>query len=254
MALTPAAVRGALGFLSRLPVGSDESAWDAFRTTPTAFPLAGYALGALLSLPLLAPVPPATVAPLFVGWTFAVTGVNHVDGVADLGDAAAVHGSPEARREVMKDTAVGTGGAGAVAFVVLGLGTAAVALASAFRGDPAGAVGLIVAVEVGAKATMALLVCLGSAPHEGLGSALTANSTARGALPVTVVAAPAALATWPRVVPSAVALATAVVVGLATRRWARASLGGVSGDVLGATNEFARVAALHAGVVSWTLS
>ncbi|OYR41115.1 hypothetical protein DJ82_06300 [Halorubrum sp. Ib24] len=44
------------------------------------------------------------------------------------------------------------------------------------------------------------------------------------------------------------ALATAALL----RRWSRRRLGGVSGDVLGATNELARVAALHAGVIAWT--
>ena len=50
-----------------------------------------------------------------------------------------------------------------------------------------------------------------------------------------------------------VLVATTVIAGL-TLRWAQTNLGGVSGDVLGATNELARVAGLHAGVVAWTLS
>ncbi|TVT93597.1 adenosylcobinamide-GDP ribazoletransferase, partial [Haloferax volcanii] len=41
---------------------------------------------------------------------------------------------------------------------------------------------------------------------------------------------------------------------LLVRSWGRARLGGVSGDLLGATNELARAAAVHAGVVTWTLS
>jgi adenosylcobinamide-GDP ribazoletransferase len=245
---TLTALRGAIGFLSRLPVGHDESAWEAFRTSPAAFPLAGYVVGALVAVPLLVPAPGPTVAVLFVAGTYALTGINHLDGVADVGDAAVVHGGPDARREVMKDTAVGTGGALAVALTVFGLGAAGVALADL----PPAALAVVVAAEVGAKAAMATLVCLGSAPHEGLGSALTANATRRDLAPVVLVAAPAALAAWPRIAPTAAALVAAFLVALGTRRWARATLGGVSGDVLGATNELARIAALHAGVVAWT--
>ncbi|MFB6169944.1 MAG: adenosylcobinamide-GDP ribazoletransferase, partial [Haloarculaceae archaeon] len=46
------ALRGAVGFLSRLPVGRREADWRAFRATPLAFPLAGYLLGALAALPV----------------------------------------------------------------------------------------------------------------------------------------------------------------------------------------------------------
>lgn len=242
------ALRGALGFLSRVPVGRDEGAWEAFRSTPVAFPLVGYPLGLLLALPLLVPAPDPTVAFLFVVGVYAVTGVTHVDGVSDLGDAAVVHGGRERRRKVMKDTTVGTGGALAVALVVLGLGTAALALASV----PPRAVLLVVTAEVGAKLGMGALVCLGSAPHDGLGSALTTSARPSAVVGVAGTAAPAAFLTWPRLAPSAAALLAAALVALLLRRWARANLGGVSGDVLGATNELARVAALHAGVITWT--
>ncbi len=47
-------------------------------------------------------------------------------------------------------------------------------------------------------------------------------------------------------------LLAAVLAALFVFHWARVNLNGVSGDVLGATNEIARVAALHAGVITWT--
>ncbi|WP_313692265.1 adenosylcobinamide-GDP ribazoletransferase [Halorarum halobium] len=244
------ALRGALGFLSRLPVGHDDEAWAAFARTPSAFPFVGYVLGPLVALPLLLPVPPATAALLFVVGVAVVTGINHFDGVADLGDAAVVHGPTAERREVMRDTVVGVGGAVAIAVIVLGLATAGAGLV----GLPARALPLVVAAEVAAKAAMATVVCLGSATHEGLGSALSEHASARSLVPVLLLAAPAALLTWPGVVPAAATLATGPLVALLVLRWARATLGGVSGDVIGATNELARVAALHVGVVAWTLS
>jgi adenosylcobinamide-GDP ribazoletransferase len=241
------ALQGALGFLSRLPVGHDTAAWEAFRGTPSSMPLAGYVIGVFVALPFILPGPPPTVAFVFIVAVYVVTGINHIDGVADLGDALVVHGGPAERRAVMKDTAVGAGGALAVAVVVAGLTTAGLALATL----PRGAVVIVVAAEVGAKLAMALLVCFGAAPHEGLGAALTGRAGPRSAIPVVASAVPAAVLLWSRVA-VAVAMALAVVaVALAVLGWARANLGGVSGDVLGATNEAVRIVALHVGVVAW---
>ncbi|MXR50016.1 adenosylcobinamide-GDP ribazoletransferase [Halovenus sp. WSH3] len=245
-----AAVRGAVGFLSRIPVGGSERDWDAFRRTPTVFPVVGLLLGCLLAPVFLLPGPDVTAAVIFVALVYGLTGITHLDGVADLGDAAVVHGDPQRRRAVMTDTEVGTGGVLGVALVVFALGTAAVGVA----GLPRRALALVVVAEVGAKAAMAGVVCLGTAAHDGLGSSLTGNATARDGVVVGLLAAPAALLSWPRLLPGAAALLGAGVSAAAVSRWARGRLGGVSGDVLGATNELARATALHAGVMAWTLS
>ncbi|QWC19496.1 adenosylcobinamide-GDP ribazoletransferase [Halorubrum sp. 2020YC2] len=265
MVLTAAALRGALGFLSRAPVGRSDGDWEAFRRTPAALPAVGYPIGALGALPVaaaaLAPVrvPSLTVGVAFAAWLYLVTGITHLDGVADLGDAAVVHGDADRRREVMKDSALGVGGTVALALVVLGLAAAAAAIADLARGSPVGAVALVVAAEVGAKAATATLVCVGEAAHEGLGAALTEASDPRALVGVALATAPvlplgrvAISPGGPGVV--AGALTAAAVVAALAFAWSRARLGGVSGDVLGATSELARVAGLHAGVIAWTLS
>jgi len=260
VALNPAALLGAVGFLSRLPVGHTEAGWEAFRSSPATFPLAGYLVGALVALPpvigslLPVRVSTPTLAFAFVVGVYAVTGINHADGVADLGDAAVVHGDARRRREVLTDTTVGVGAVLAVALVVVGLATAGAVLAELARLAPVAALGVVVAAEVGAKAAMAALVCLGDAPHEGLGAALTSAAGPRSAVPVAVATAPAALLAWPRLLPGVAVLAAAALVAGAALWWARSRLGGVSGDVLGATNETARVLGLHVGVFAWTLS
>ncbi|NEU57797.1 adenosylcobinamide-GDP ribazoletransferase [Halorussus sp. MSC15.2] len=280
------ATKGALGFLTRIPTGRSEAAWTAFSETPAAFPLAGWVVGALAATPFLlsglGPVPDPTAAFGYLLALYAVTGVNHADGVADLGDAAAVHGDPDARRAVLKDTEVGVGAVLALGLVVVGLALAALALA---RLPVAAAVTVVVAAEVGAKFGMAALACLGDPAFEGLGSAFTDNDpsalvapaavavpvvglgvllaaldapgAAIGASAVPVVGVRAAtLGTSAAglVAASAAALGGAVGVALALLRWSRANLGGVNGDVFGATNELARIAGLHLGVVAWTLS
>ena len=242
------ALQGALGFFSRLPVGHDATAWNAFRDRPASMPLTGYIIGSLIVLPLVLPGSPPTIAFAFVVAVYLVTGINHIDGVIDLGDALVVHGGPTERRVVMKDTTIGAGGALAVAMVVLGLATAGLTLATL----PIQAVLLVITAEVGAKLGMALLVCFGSAPHEGLGSALTTHADPHSAVLAGAVAVPAAVLTWPRIGVATTVLLAAVIVTFGSLRWARINLGGVSGDVLGATNEIIRIVALHVGVFVWT--
>jgi adenosylcobinamide-GDP ribazoletransferase len=245
------AVRGAVGFLSRIPVGHDGDAWEAFGATPVAFPLAGWLLGLPFALPLVLPVPPAVAAFLFVVTIYALTGVTHADGVTDLGDAAAVHGSPAERRAVMRDTEIGTGGALTLGVTLIGLAAAGFTIAEM----PARtAAALVLAAEVGAKLGMGTQVCLGTATHEGLASTMTTQAEPQDVAVLFAVAVPAGLLAWPEFGVTVAALAAAVLTTLAMLRWAREQLGGVSGDVFGATNEFARLAALHTGVIVWTLS
>ncbi|MFB6108722.1 MAG: adenosylcobinamide-GDP ribazoletransferase [Haloplanus sp.] len=245
------ALRGALAFLTRLPVGGGERAWDAFRTTPVAFPLAGYVVGALVAVPFVLPVPRPTAVAAYLLALPAVTGVTHADGLADLGDAAAAHGDASTRA-ALKDAAVGVGGALAVGVSLLALALGALGVAGA---GVRVAVRLVLAAEVSAKAGMALLVCLGDPGHEGLGAAVVGEASPAAVLPVVVAALPAVLAA-PR--GSAPALVSTLVAGPVAAalvgRWATRRLGGVTGDALGAANELGRVAALHAGVVAWTLS
>lgn len=239
------ALRGALGFLTRLPVGRDERAWEAFRRTPEAFPLAGYFIGALLAVPFLLPIPEPTRAFAFLLTVYLVTGINHADGVADLGDAAVVHGSPEKRRNVMRDTTTGVGAILALGLVLLGLAFAGLALATLPLGI---AVGVVLGAEVGAKFAVALLICLGEPAHEGMGSRFIGQGQ-RALLAPLAVALPVAVLSTPALAAVVGATLSAVLMG----QWATSRLGGISGDVLGATNEVGRVLALHAGVIAWTL-
>jgi adenosylcobinamide-GDP ribazoletransferase len=267
------ALRGALGFLTRLPVGADEDGWEAFRRTPAAIPAVGYVVGVLAATPfaagLLVALPDPSVALAYLVVLYGLTGITHLDGLADCADAAIVHGDAARRREVAKDEAVGVGGAVALGVALVGLALAALALTAR---PPVAAVAIVVAAEVGARTGMAALVCLGDAPYDGMGARLTGVNGRRDLVAVAAVAAPVAvvlpalLASGPGTLPASAgepaALAAAIVATFVgalagtwlVYAWARSHLGGVSGDVLGAANEGSRLLALHAGVIAWTLS
>ncbi|WP_058994456.1 adenosylcobinamide-GDP ribazoletransferase [Haloarcula sp. CBA1127] len=243
------AVRGALGFLSRLPVGHSERAWKAFVGTPVAFPLAGYVVGGLIALPFLAAglLPAPVVAAAYLGSVVLVTGVNHADGLADLGDAAVVHGDPADRRNVMRDTTIGVGAVLALGTVLLALALAALAVAGL---PPLVAVSLVLAAEVGAKLAMATLACVGRPSHEGFGATVIDGNGPRHLVGALAAALPAAVVAVPA---TAVAVLTGPLLALGLSGWADRRLGGVSGDAFGAANELTRAVALHAGVAAWSL-
>jgi adenosylcobinamide-GDP ribazoletransferase len=255
------ALRGAVGFLTRLPVGGGEAAWDAFQATPATFPLVGALVGLLAGVPLLVPAPLATPAALYLLTLYLLTGPTHADGLADLADAASVHGDAETRRAVARDSQTGVGGTLAVALVLVALGLGALSLVGTGGGGLGGLTGaattlsLVVASEVGAKTGMATLVCRGDPSHDGLGSQFVDEAGPGSLLPVALAALPVVVLAPALARPAVVAaLLAAVVVALLVGRFATRRLGGVSGDVLGAANELGRVVAVHAGVVVWTLT
>ncbi len=253
------AFRGALGFLSTLPIGRTEAGWEAFADRPVAMVPVGYVLGGLLSLPLFLPLPAPLVGFGFVLGIVGFAGINNIDGLLDVADGVATHGDPERARAAMKDSSIGVGAVLALGTVLLGLFAVGQTLAEAdlarlwLGAEPARTgLGIVVAAEVGAKLAMLTVLVRGTPSHEGLGSAL-AESANRWTLPLGIgLALPAALVTVPRPA-GAVTVGIALLVGLLGERYAAKRLGGINGDVLGATNEVARLAALLVGVIGWTL-
>lgn len=245
------ACRGAFAFLTRLPVGHREGDWDAFRSRPATFPVVGLVAGALAALPLLAAdiLGAPTVALGYLLAVYAVSGIHHLDGVADLGDALVVHGGLERRREVLKDTTTGVGALLAVSLTVAGLALGALGVAEL---SPATAVGVATAAEIGARLGLAAMACFGTASHEGMGSQLIEAATPGRFVPPAGIVLGATALLWPY--PAAVAVSGALAGVALPWLWANRNLGGVSGDVFGAATEIGRVAGLHAGVIAWTLS
>jgi adenosylcobinamide-GDP ribazoletransferase len=108
-------VRCALALLTRLPLlisGSE-------RSGSAAFGLVGAGLGAVAGLPtLFVGDRPLLGAALALGVLALVSGVLHLDGLADIADAVAA-ANAEAAQRALRDPAVGAAGASAIAIVLL---------------------------------------------------------------------------------------------------------------------------------------
>lgn len=258
-------IRAGIGFLTTIPVRGDESGFDIFTGHVYIFIIVGAIIGAMLGMAGIVLhwlLPPAFVPVLLVAFTYLLTGINHLDGLADFGDGLVASGTREKKIAAMKDVHAGAGG---ILFIGMGL----LFLYAAFSlfaglGWQYILVGLLVA-EVCARICLTTAAAFGKSLHPGMGSmfidktrkdhyliglamALVICMTAMGLLP------------WFRpnfylyALAGFLTVSVVVALGLFIVDVADRNFGGVNGDVLGAANEIGRIAALLVlGMLTWTL-
>lgn len=232
-----ASVRGAVSFLTRVPVGGEIDADDVARGA-ALFPLVGAGVGAVsggvavLAHPTLSPFLAATAA---VAVAAVVTGAMHLDALADTADALGAQ-SRERALEIMRDSRLGTFGATALALdLLLKVGAIATLLAHGH------ALASLVAAGALSRAVSPPLAATLAYPRVegGPGSVLsgrTSFATAAVAVALGVAAAVLLGRGW-LILPAA---GVALILGLLYRRW----LGGATGDCLGAATELSETLAL----------
>ena len=241
--MTGAALRAplaAVAFLTRVPVGG-RIALDARDVARGAalFPLVGGAVGAVCGIVadvLAGPLPPVVAGVLAVGLAALLTGAMHLDAVADTADALGGW-SRERSFEIMRDHAVGA--FGAVALVLVCLVDAASLGALGSRGDAA-----LVGLAAGAGGRAAILPLALLLPYARSGEGQGRVLDGIGPVTVAVGLALAVALALPAGTAGLAGLGAAAVVttalGLYWRRW----LGGITGDLLGATAKLAETAIL----------
>lgn len=183
--------------------------------------LAGHALGPTVS----------TVLAMIV--LVLVTGALHQDGLADTADGLGARGSRARRLEVMRDSSTGVFGALALIAWALLLYAALTSL----DGDRA-LRALVVACALGRWAALVHAAATSPARSDGLGAALRVGRVALAV--ATMLAAIAALAVC-GLAPGAAAIGASAVVAALSVVFARRTLGGRTGDTLGATVAIAEV-------------
>lgn len=240
--------RGALGFLTRLPVPQSTTDWTAFKDHPVTFPIAGYFLGLLFTFPFLFNLPSVMLGFFFVCWVYLITGITHVDGIADFADALVTDGSRDEKRETLSDATVGTGGTLGIGIVLLGVFSAGYLIASL----PVSALGIVVAAEVIAKVSMVFSLGYGTAFHDGLAKQFSTNIRPRSLVLPVIVALPILGIPWEPMSIVFAALGGFIGMGLMVIL-SYSVLGGINGDVVGSTNELVRIFAIHLGVIGWML-
>jgi len=225
-------------FLTRLPVrGPQAELADAVVAFPLVGVLAGAVGGGACWLATLAGLPPLASALVALAATAILTGALHEDGLADTADGLAGRTAEDAIR-IMRDSR--TGGYGVLA-MIFSVGLRAAALAAI--ADPLAVVLAMVAVGAVSRATMpAVMLVLPRASTTGLGAAAGKPAAADVLFGIALAALLALALLGP--VGALAALAAAAVATLAVATLARRRLGGYTGDVLGAVQQAAEIAAL----------
>ncbi|MFN4154545.1 MAG: adenosylcobinamide-GDP ribazoletransferase [Paracoccaceae bacterium] len=226
----------AFGLLSRLPLPQTRhhrphACW--------AWPLVGLVVGALAAgtawAALAAGLPVGLAAALVLAVGAMATGALHEDGLADTADGLFGGWTRERRLEIMKDSHIGSYGTLALLLVGLAAWSALGALLSAE------AYGAIMVAAALSRAPMAVIMAV--MPHARLGG--LSHSVGRPPVPVALFAtAVALLIAAPLGLLAAVMAVASSGAALAVAWLAQARIGGQTGDILGASQQLAWLAAL----------
>ncbi|MBA2443469.1 MAG: adenosylcobinamide-GDP ribazoletransferase [Rubrobacter sp.] len=185
-------------------------------------------------------LPAGVAAALAFGAVLLAAGLHHTDGLLDVGDALMVRGTPERRREAMKDLRVGVGG---VAALFLVYGPALPALSSLAAASPGRAALALLAGEVAARSAMLLMLAFGRPAETASSSAPFVAALKTGPRRYVGLALALALPALVALPLGAGALAVVLVAPLVAAGALRVSgraFGGIGGDATGATGELTR--------------
>jgi adenosylcobinamide-GDP ribazoletransferase len=228
----------AIQFLTRIPVPGLRYADGDLRRALGAFPLVGLlvaGVGVAIRVALGAILPPAPATVAAVAAMVAVTGALHEDGLADAADGLGGGHTPQERLAIMRDSRIGTYGAVAL-ILVLGMEIALLAPLSTSGFARAVAAGAV----AGRASSLPLLRWIAPAPDSSASLAGRPSIASLAVGGLTLLATLAVTFRWEAPIPLVVAALIALVCAAVVVRL----LGGVNGDVLGATNRLVDVAVI----------
>jgi adenosylcobinamide-GDP ribazoletransferase len=234
-------IRSLLSFLTTIPVGMQDDAIDLAAEHMYLFPAIGAFIGLLAGIPaylFFLFLPRDLAGVLSYGALQAVTGLQHLDGLLDLGDGIMTQGTPQRKIEAMKDTSLGAGGVFTGAFLIV-LTTLLMSKLSIKTLVPS-----LVVCETASKLSMVLLAWLGESAAPGMGSRFVEKMRGKtGRFLSSLIIA--ALITWTALGWTGIgSLAASLLVSLLLLELARRDFKGITGDVFGASNEISRAITL----------
>lgn len=167
-----------------------------------------------------------------------VTGVHHIDALADFADGLMVKGDRESKRKAMSDPIVGSAGATALIINFIGLFIALLSFDSSLK-----LLYAIVASEIIAKYVMVMQASVGDSAWSGFSSAFTIEMKKRNKITISTIITIVLVLIIEGVL-GLLTLGIVIIIGFIIYIISYRNFGGVSGDVFGASNEIARLSSL----------
>ena len=222
-------------FLTIIPTGS--ATLETIAKYMYVFPIVGIAIGLIvgsIAFGLSIFLDPLIVSLLVVASFAIVTGIHHTDGLADFADGLMVKGTREKKLAAMKDLSTGSAGITAIVLYIVGL-IIALSLSTGYE--------LFLAIllsEILAKFSMVLMASIGKSASLGSNSPfveLMKNPKKLSIAAIITIIPLVVLGGVSGIVIFGAGIAmTLFLVSLSSR-----SFGGITGDILGATNELTRL-------------
>ena len=204
------------------------------------FPIVGILIGLLVgsfALGLSVFLDPLIVSLLVVGALTVITGIHHTDGLADFSDGLMTKGKKEKKLQAMKDVSTGSAGIVSVVLYIVGM-IIAISLMKDFVLFQA-----LLLSEIVAKFSMVLLASIGNSAAVGSNSPFVQIMRDKKKLVIAGI-----ITIIPLVIigesTGLIVFASAIVVTIFILTISTRSFGGITGDVLGATNEITRLSSL----------
>ncbi|WP_175577855.1 adenosylcobinamide-GDP ribazoletransferase [Mongoliimonas terrestris] len=240
---------GIVRFLSRLPVprlgaGDDPARLPDFRHAGALLPLAGavIALPAALTAAVVAAsdLPALLAGGLVAAAGLLATGALHEDGLADTADGIGAGGGAERRLAAMKDSRIGGFGAAALAMVLI---LRAAAIGAVLAAGPLAAALAVLAAGAASRVPLVLVWAFVPTARPGGLADQAGQPSERAAVVAALLGAGLAALALPAAGLGGVALGLllGLVAGMVLARYARKTLGGQTGDVLGATQQVGEI-------------
>jgi adenosylcobinamide-GDP ribazoletransferase len=232
-----------LAFLTILPVGKQEHDIHYVAKNMYLFPVAGLVIGVIVGAMAYGISPfvhPLLVGLLVTGALVIITGVHHTDALADFADGLMAKGGKEVKRKAMLDPAVGSAGVAALVMYFAGM---IIVFNTGFSSSGLAILTSIITAEVIAKYVMVLLANRGLSAWEGFSSPFTAAMKDRRKM-AAATGIMLAIVWFASSYAGLAALGVSLAITALMKYVSGKSFGGISGDVLGASNEMTRLSSL----------